>query len=249
MGLLNPKYVAFIDETGDYVLHGHDPGYPIFATCALTTTTELYLKTVIPAMSAVKYRFWGHECLVFHGARIRSRKHPFTNLKDEGVRDEFMEAVAQAFGKIEAHLIGAAIHKPRHCAQYIDPGNPFYLSLQFLLERLAMHWSGRLSPAQKLLCVFESRGASEDNITKGWFQKICAGENHRNHVFHFECDFRGKDVNVIGHQFADLAAYTVAKYAETGDEDRLDWRAVKPKLRKSWSGRILGYGLKIFPPG
>lgn len=245
---LNPEILAFIDETGDYVLDNFNEQYPIFATCALTCTTEQYVKTAIPALAKVKYRFWGTECVILHGAKIRSRKHPFVNLKNQETADAFMEAVAGAFAELEGFIIAAAIHKPRLLAQYADPQNPFFLSLQFLLERLHMQWGTKVSADRPLLCIFEKRGPEEDKRTATWFHNICGGENHRSETFHFECDFRPKEDNVCGHQFADLAAYTIARYAEAEDKDRKDWKAVSPKIRKNWWGKMDGYGLKIFPP-
>lgn len=244
----NPQILAFIDETGDYVMNNFNEAYPVFATCALTCTAEKYVATVLPALAKVKYRFWGTECIVFHGAKIRSRKYPFVILKDEAVANAFMEALAGAFAEIDALIIAAAIHKPRHLAQYVDPQDPFYLSLQFLLERLHMQWGNKVSAERPLLCIFEKRGPDEDARTRDWFANICRGDNHRFETFNFECDFRKKEDNVCGHQIADLAAYTVARYAETGDKERKDWKAVSPKIRRSWLGKIEGYGLKIFPP-
>jgi hypothetical protein len=242
------EFVAFIDEAGDYGLEDIDANMPVFATCALTMTVEDYVRAAIPMMQWVKYHFFGTETVVFHGHKIRQRAGPFSILKDEALRNEFMDAVTHCFEQLPPNsLICAAIKKAEHKAQYVDPGDPFALSLCFLLERLEMHWAGKLHDKRRLLCVFEKRGPDEDARTRKTFTEVCAGKNHRQRVFHFDIDFRHKQDNVVGHQYADLAAFSLARFVETGREDRKDWQAVKPKVRCSPQGRMTGWGLKIFP--
>jgi hypothetical protein len=157
-----------------------------------------------------------------------------------------MESVAWALDGLNGCLIVAAVHKERHVNQYINPDDPFYLSLKFLLERLYMHWAKELANGQRLLCVFEQRGRNEDRRTTAWFDEICGGDNHLRKPFPFDIDFRPKDQNVIGHQYADLVAYAACRFVETGDETRTDWQAVKGKLRR-FRGKYEGHGLKVFP--
>ncbi len=246
MSLPRPELIAFIDESGDFELRKIDPNYPVCAQCALTSTVEEYLAKAVPNLLKIKYSFFGDECVVMHGHKIRKRSAPFDILRDDAVRDEFMAAISWAINELHGCLIVAAVHKPRHVKQYINPADPFYLSLQFLLERLYQLWASELAKGKRLLCVFEKRGAVEDRRTKDWFDQICDRGNYRRQVFPFDADFRTKDQNVIGHQYADLVAYAACRYVETGDDQRRDWLAVKDKLMKI-SGKIEGYGLKIFP--
>lgn len=246
MPLPRTKLIAFIDESGDFELRNINPQYPVCAQCALTCTVDEYLANAVPNMMGVKYSFFGNECVVMHGHKIRKKSGPFEILRDAEVHKEFMEAIAWAIGKLDGCLVVAAVDKPRHVNQYINPEDPFFLSLQFLLERLQMHWATELHAGSRLLCVFEMRGREEDKRTQAWFDEICAGRNHRREVFNFDADFRPKDQNVIGHQYADLVAYAACRFVETRDEERQDWKAVKEKLRKV-GGRMDGHGLKIFP--
>ena len=194
----------------------------------------------------IKYSFFGNECVVFHGHKLRQRSPPFDILKDPAVRTEFMDAVAWAIGKLDGCLIAAAVHKKRLVGQYVTPEDPFFLSLQFLLERLHMHWEAELLKGHRLLCVFEARGRAEDRRTQAWFDQICDGKNYRGKKFAFDADFRGKDQNVAGHQYADLVAYAACRFVETNDDARVDWQAVKGKLR-TIGGDFMGHGLKVFP--
>lgn len=244
--LPRPELIAFIDESGDFELSKIDPNYPVCAQCALTCTVDEYLANAMPNLLAIKYSFFGNECIVMHGHKIRKRSVPFDILQDVEVREEFMEALSWAIGKLDGCLIVAAVHKTKHVNQYIRPEDPFFLSLQFLLERLHMHWAHRLTDGRRLLCVFEKRGPNEDRKTLEWFNQICGGRNLRSQRFDFDADFRPKEQNVIGHQYADLVAYSACRFVETGDDNRKDWQAIRGKLR-TVGGKIDGHGLKVFP--
>ena len=244
--LPRPHLIAFIDESGDFELKKINPHYPVCAQCALTSTVDEYIDQAVPNLMQIKYSFFGNECVVFHGYKLRRRSPPFDILRDPEVFTEFRRAVARAIRDLNGCLIVAAVHKQRHVGQYIYPEDPFFLSLQFLLERLHAHWERELAKGQRLLCVFEARGRNEDKRTLAWFEEICGGRNYRRQKFPFDADFRAKDQNVAGHQYADLAAYTACRYVERGDETSDDWQAVKEKLR-CVGGEHLGHGLKVFP--
>jgi len=238
--------IAFIDESGDFELAKLNPAYPICAQCALTCTVDQYLANAVPNLMKIKYHFFGNECVVIHGHKLRKRSVPFNILADPETFGEFMNALKWAFDNIDGQLIASAVDKPRHKEQYANPNDPFFLSLQFLLERLNAYWRGKLTAKNRLLCVFEQRGAKEDRKTLEWFREICDGRNFRSQKFHFDADFRPKDQNVIGHQYADLAAYAICRYVESRDENRKDWLAIKDKMWRV-GNVLIGHGLKIFP--
>lgn len=244
--LPRPELIAFIDESGDFELNKIDPHYPVCAQCALTSTVEEYLAHAVPDMMSLKYHFFGNESVVMHGSKIRRRSTPFDILKDEETLAQFIEAAASMIEHLQGNLLIAAVHKTRLIGQYIYPASPLFLSLQFLLERLYMHWVPKLTGGRRLLCVFEKRGAKEDAETRKYFVAICEGVNWRAQKFPFDIEFRGKDDNIIGHQIADLAAYSACRFVLTGDETTRGWQAVKSKLR-TVDGRFETHGLKVFP--
>lgn len=244
--LPKPELIAFIDESGDFELRKIDPHYPVCAQCALTCTVDQYLAHAVPDMMSLKYHFFGNESVVMHGAKIRRRSPPFDILRDPETLAQFIEAVAWTIEHMEGCLVIAAVHKERLVGQYIDPINPLFLSLQFLLERLYMHWARRLFGGRRLLCVFEKRGTKEDLETERYFDAICDGDNWGSRKFPFDIDFRAKTDNVIGHQIADLAAYSACRFVQTGDEGARPWQAVKARLR-TVDGRYEQHGLKVFP--
>lgn len=240
------QLVAFIDESGDFEMNKIDPRNPVCAQCAITSTVEAYSGTTVSNMVRMKYHFFGTECVILHGHKIRKKSGDFSFLQDENVRLLFMESLVYCFSQMAGALIIAAVDKPKHKAKYVHPEDPFFLSLQFLLERLHDHWRAHLQGGVRLLCIFEKRGPADDRRTREMFDRICGGENYRNRQFPFDADFRLKSENIVGHQYADLAAYTACRYVESRDEERKDWKAVRGKLRTTQGG-FLGHGLKIFP--
>eukprot|EP01037_Dinobryon_pediforme_P018462 gene18462-18737_t len=243
---LKPEIIAFIDESGDFELSNVDVRFPICAQCALTSTVDDYLSGAVPDLMKIKYHFFGNETVVVHGHKIRRRSGPFAILQDENIRNEFMDALCWAIGNLKGNLIVAVVDKAKLKGQYVSPTNPFFLTLQFLLERLYLYWQGSLFGGRRLLCVFEKRGAKEDAQTLEWFEEICGGNNYRHRAFPFDADFREKSENVVGHQFADLVAYSACRFVESGDGARLDWITVKEKLFQV-DGKLQGNGLKVFP--
>jgi uncharacterized protein DUF3800 len=239
--------IAFIDETGDHNLEKIDSNFPVFAICSHTTKVEDYVQISRSNLHQMKLDLFGTEDIVFHGHKIRQKKDPFGGLRDTETFSNFTRRLTSCFEKMDGHLIAAAIHKPKHIKKYKSPGNPFFLSLQFVLERLHMHWGKAINKEQRLHCVFESRGKKEDSTTEEWLLDICSGNNFGGATFPFSYEFQPKSENIAGHQYADLAAYTIARYVEGENENRKDWIAIKTKIRKSWLGIIRGYGLKIFP--
>ena len=60
------------------------------------------------------------------------------------------------------------------------------------------------------------------------------------------CD---KKSNAAGLQVADLIASPIGAKVLNPARQQRAYDLIRPKFRRSASGLILGYGLKIFPPG
>jgi hypothetical protein len=59
--------------------------------------------------------------------------------------------------------------------------------------------------------------------------------------------FANKLANMPGLQIADLAAYPIARHIIAPDSANPAYDAIMPRIRKSPSGKMLGWGLKVFP--
>jgi hypothetical protein len=64
-------------------------------------------------MMSLKYHFFGSECVVTHGHKIRKKAGNFRILQDEAIHAEFMDAVCHCFGSLDGCLVIAAVDKPR----------------------------------------------------------------------------------------------------------------------------------------
>ncbi|KQY80370.1 DUF3800 domain-containing protein [Brevundimonas sp. Root1423] len=237
-------HIAFIDESGDHGLVAVDPLAPVFVLAAVVYPLEQYLHHEIPAMSRLKIGRWGHEGVVLHAYDIRKRQGPFAFCANRAERDIFHREIGDFFGQSRCTIIASTIHKQRLAGQYVDPNDPYYLSVKFVLERLHMMCGAN----DQIQVVYEARGRTEDALVLEWSIAIAAGENFRGEVFNMAFCFAKKKHNVTGLQVADLACPSIAAYVLDHDTRRPDWLAVRPRIRQRWGGGMRGFGLKIFPP-
>lgn len=236
------SYIAFIDESGDHGLENIDPASPIFALTAAVYRTDTYLNKDLPAIAAMKHRFWSHEGAILHSYDISKKQGFFSFCTDPAKRDELYLAIAALFTESSVKLISAVIDKQPHKDQYVNPTPCYELAAKFVLERVFM-MAGR-----GVTVVFESRGKAEDKIVGEFCREISAGANFRSQQFDCEIHFAKKAWNVAGLQISDLACPPIIHYTQKPDTKRPDWLAVRTRIRSNWMGRIEGYGLKQFPP-
>jgi hypothetical protein len=234
-------WIAYIDESGDHGLTKIDPASPYFALSAAVYDRDDYMAKEIPSFGRLKVAYWGHEGVIFHAYDIKKRVGPFSFCKHKSAEDSFREDLCALFRRSSAKIICAVIDKQKHCQQYVTPSNPYFLAVQFVLERIAMMSGGRA------LIIFESRGKAEDRIVEGWCARVAGGENYKAQTFQFTVKFARKRDNVAGLQLADLSCQPIIHHVQNPDSDRPDWLAVKARIRSDWLGRIEGRGLKVFP--
>jgi hypothetical protein len=235
-------WVAFIDESGDHGMAKIDPASPMFALTAAVYTTEVYTNEELPSIARSKFEFWGHEGVIFRTYDLKKKQGHFSICANKDTMKRVQAELCAMFGRSKVKIIAAVIDKVRHNQMYASPSNPYYLAVQFVLERIFM----MTGPGTSI--VFESRGPSEDEIVRGWAEGISAGNNFRHKAFGFKISFAKKQCNVGGLQVADLACQPIIHFVEHPESERPDWVAVRNRIRVSWLGKMEGYGLKVFPP-
>lgn len=235
----------YVDESGDPGMEAFDPSYPVFVLCAALYATEDYLTHDLPALSRLKINHWWHDAVVFHSHKIRKKVYPFQALAKPENASAFMDAVGQFFASSKVMLIAAAINKPKHKKAYVTPDHPYNMALQFCMERIYLELHNKLSPDDEVMFLFEKRGRKEDAILNGKFDEFAARNACGVHL-PFRAAFAGKEENITGLQVADLAAYPIARFVETGNDKRKDFASIQPRIRRGPRG-IDGYGLKVFP--
>jgi hypothetical protein len=150
------------------------------------------------------------------------------------------------FANTSATLIAAGIDKIAHKRQYAYPADPYSISLLFCLERAYGCLKDLGETGKTMFCIFEQRGDNEDQELALHFERICAGENMWGKL-PFRMVFANKQTNMPGLQFADLAAYPIARHVINRQQQNRAFEILKKKFRCSPRGKIYGWGLKIFP--
>lgn len=242
------EYIAYVDESGDTGLKNIDKNRPGFAVAVALYPKPEYCGSELGAFADLKFSLFGHDAVIFHSYAIRQKSGPFIKIKHEpDFEKRLLKNLNEFFQKSRAILILAVVNKQKHVEKYKYPEDPYNLGIKFCLERVHDELSSRGAAGARTHIVFESRGPKEDAIMRGWCEAICAGANYRGKKFNFDFAFADKRQNMTGLQVADLAAFTAARYAESLNEDRKDWQAIRHLIRKDATGVILGHGLKVFP--
>lgn len=234
-------WIALIDESGDHGLENIDPASPMFALTAAVYRQDTYLNKDLPAIAAMKHRFWSHEGAILRSYDINKKQGFFSFCVDPAERQKLYDAISELFHGSSAKLIAAVIDKERHKAQYHSPEDTYRLAIQFVLERIFM------MTGKGTKIIFESRGRTEDKIVGGWCGEISGGGNYGGRQMECTSYFAKKSWNVAGLQMADLACQPIIHHVQNPDSKRPDWAAVRPRMRSSLMGKIEGYGLKVFP--
>lgn len=236
------SWIAFIDESGDHGMQNIDPASPMFALTAAVYRRDSYIADELPSIARLRFEFWAHDGVVLHTYDIKKKQGHFSICANPITERRLRKELGALFERSKVKLIAAVIDKVRHNEQYVDPSNPYYLAVQFVLERIFMMTGAGTT------IVFESRGKAEDAIVRQWAESVSAGDNFRHDAFGFGIHFAKKKWNVGGLQIADLACQPIIHFVRNPDTDRPDWLAVRKRVRSSWLGKIEGYGLKVFPP-
>ena len=205
------EYVTYFDESGDHGMDNIDRPFPVFVLCACLFKVEDYLTSELSAFSRIKFKHFGHDAVIFHSRDIRKKLGPFQILTNDKTREAFMGDLNAYFEGTTGTLIAAGIDKLKHIAQYSVPFDPYAISLLFCLERLYGCLKDRGETGKTMFCVFEERGQSEDQELALHFERICSGENQWGKL-PFRMVFANKKTNMPGLQFADLAAYPIARH-------------------------------------
>lgn len=240
-------YVIYVDESGDHSLVSIDPGYPVFVLDFCIFRKDHYASAVAPQVQAFKFAHFGHDIVILHEKDIRKQTPPFVFLKSQDKRDLFMGGLNQLIEAADFTIIAAAIHKEKLTRRYADPDNPYDIALTFCMERAYRFLKDKNQHTFTTHIIVEKRGQREDRELERAFCRIRDGGNYNGPMPGFEIVFADKKVNSAGLQLADLTARPIGRYVLSPSQPNRAWGIIEPKLRRSPTGQIVGWGLKIFP--
>lgn len=132
------EYIIYVDESGDHSLDKIDKDYPIFSLAFCIFKKNDYCQTVTPALQGLKFKWFGHDGVVLHEREIVKKMAPFSFLRIDKLRNEFMDDLNIIVSNAPMRVVASAIRKDKLKQQYAYPENPYRLALLFCLERAYM---------------------------------------------------------------------------------------------------------------
>ena len=239
-------FVVFVDESGDHSLKSIDPEYPVFVLLFCIMNKAEYSARLVPAVKELKFRYFGHDSVIFHERDIRKKSGPFSRFGMKE-RERFLEELTAIMEATEYHVVAVVINKRKHKVRYLDPTHPYYLAMRFGLERLYFFTNSHGKNWHSVHVICEARGANEDRQLELEFRRICDGENGVGKRLPFEIVILDKKANCEGLQLADLMARPVGLSVLRPDQPNRAMQVLEKKFYRDERGRKDGYGLKIFP--
>lgn len=240
-------YIVYVDESGDHGLAEFGSEFPVFVLTFCIFRKEEYIDRVVPAFQRIKFKYFGHDMIVFHERDIRKAAGRFTFLTDGIRREQFMKDVNDWVEASPFAIIAIAIRKTEFAAKHADGRNPYNFAMRLGLERVQKHLEKRGQSHQLTHIVFESRGKREDNDLELEFRRVCDGQNYKKDTLNFQILFPGKQVNSTGLQLADLIARPIARHVLNPNQSNRAFQVIEKKLDRSPWGVVAGYGLKCYP--
>lgn len=240
-------YIIYVDESGDHGLVNIDPHYPVFVLSFCIFKKNDYAGTVSPNLQRLKFKYFGHDMVIFHSREIRKRKDDFKLLQQPKIRDDFYDDLNLFMKESPFTLICSVIKKEELLRRYRSPHNPYAIALAFCLER-AFKFLMKYGQGERYThVVVESRGKKEDIDLELEFRRICDGKNYLGHSLPFRIIMANKLINSSGLQLADLVSHPVGRHVIKPEQPHRAYEIVSSKFDVSSKGEVDGWGLKQFP--
>lgn len=238
------KYIVYVDESGDHGWANHQ--YPMFVLAFCIFEKEEYTTKIIKGMHDLKFKYFGHDCEIFHEREIRKASQSFSFLQNPTLRHNFMCDLNSLISNSKFTIVAAAINKESLARRYSKPFHPYHLALEFGLERIRMFLDDN-GESEETFVVFEGRGRKEDKDLELEFRRICDSDSFKSSESRLTPMFASKKANHCGLQFADLFARPIGLKVYRNNQPNRAYDIIEPKFRRSPKGTINGYGLKSFP--
>lgn len=241
-------YVIYVDESGDHSLDKIHSNYPIFVLAFCIFRKASYINEIVPAFQQLKFKWFGHDAVVFHEREIRQQTPPFKFLQNKRIRNEFLGDLTSQMVAAEMTIVSAVIKKDIYKAKYHQTKNPYEIAMQFCIERTVRFLRESSSGGKLSHCIFECRGEKEDKDLELEFRRVLDGQNYRSELINeLDVKFVPKAANCSGLQIADLVARPIGLSVLKPEQRNRSFDIIKTKFRKSPTGNINGWGLKVFP--
>lgn len=199
------EYIVFVDESGDHGLANIDADYPLFVLCFCMFRKRDYLQSVMPELTALKFRTFGHDNIVLHEHDMRKRLGAFSALGQDA-REGFMAELTEVVGEAPFEVVAVAIDKARLKTRIEPPDNPYSIALKHGLAALVRFLREKGQENGVTHVLFECRGKREDAELELEFRRVCDGDNAARELFPLAIEMVDKKSNSPGLQIADMLA-------------------------------------------
>ncbi|EPZ8934875.1 DUF3800 domain-containing protein [Acinetobacter baumannii] len=197
-------YIVYVDESGDPTLKGINAKYPVFVLAFCIFHKKHYTKNVIEKLEQLKFKHFGHDIIVLHEREILKSTGDFANYGSREQKESLFADLNHLISESNFVLVSCVIKKNELIKKYTTPNNPYYIALEFGLERIYRYLKERNQHDKKTFIVFEQRGIKEDKDLELEFRRVCDGNNYLKHNLPFEIKMASKKINSTGLQIADL---------------------------------------------
>ncbi|MFL9825800.1 DUF3800 domain-containing protein [Rhodoplanes sp. SY1] len=241
-------FVIYADESGDHSLVKIDEAYPVFVLCLCVFEKTTYLRRIVPAVHALKFKWFGHDTVILHEREIRKKLPPFAFLNVPERNQAFLADLNTLLAGARVWMIATVVDKRRLKHEDLFAENPYHLALSFCIERAFEFVSRHDSATKTLHFVFERRGDREDKALELEFRRIGGGENvFQRKLPNFEIVFLDKKANAAGMQIADLTARPIGLKVLRPTQPNRAFDIIAKKLVRGRGDRP-GLGrIRIFP--
>lgn len=240
-------YVVYADESGDHSLVNINPEYPLFVLAFCLFKITDYSSEMVPAIKDFKFKYFGHDLEVLHERELRMRSGVFNFLQNQSLRNEFFSHLEEVMRKATFQIVATVIRKNEYAQTAYASDSPYKIAMKFGLERVFYELQSKGQSGKKIVVIFESRGKKEDLELELEFRRLMDLTTVTGMAQTFVFMTANKKANITGLQVADLVARPVGMHVLKPDQPNRSVSVLIEKMRKSPSGEVKGWGLKIVP--
>lgn len=240
-------YIIYVDESGDHNLEKINPEYPLFVLAFCIFKVEDYVQKIVPKIQELKFKFFGHDSVIFHEADIKKQTGMFKILTSYKIKNDFHMHLNTIISEAPFTIIASVVDKMSIKSKDIAADNVYHLALKFGLEKAFLYLNNLCQVTKKTFVIFESRGKKQDIELKLEFNRFMESSqtNGMNIDLNFLCV--SKQVNSTGLKLADMVARPIGRHTLNSEQENRAWDIIKHKLYKSPEGKITDWGLSVYP--
>ncbi|QOG12119.1 DUF3800 domain-containing protein [Arcobacter sp. FWKO B] len=233
-------FIVYVDESGDHSLVSIDTDYPVFVLTFCIFNKQTYTNKIVPNFQNFKFKYFGHDIIIFHENEIRRKKNNFKFLNHPTTNNVFMSELNEIISQSDFKVLSCIIHKEKLKQRFSKNDNPYHIALGICLDMLQKFLKEYNQADLKTYIVVEKRGHKEDTELESEFNQICTSNN-----YHFEIILADKKTNSTGLQLSDMIARPIGRNLLNSKEPNRAYEIIKTKFYGN--GVSKGIGLKIYP--